>query len=120
MGVDISKESQSDINLEKIKLKELGPNSISKFLQYFLKSAKGIHISRSSFTSLLGIGKREIDILFENFDMNKSGEIDDYEVKCAIRMILESPIDMKSEFIFKLYDFDSDKYLNKDEIINFI
>ena len=49
--------------------------------------------------------------------MNKSGEIDDYEVKCAIRMILESPIDMKSEFIFKLYDFDSDNYLNKEEII---
>ena len=55
---------------------------------------------------MLGIGQRESDILFEYFDMNGDGEIDDYEFNCALAMLIYSSIDLKSEFIFILYDLD--------------
>ena len=70
--------------------------------------------------SLTGIGQRESDILFEYFDMDGDGQIDDYELTCAIAMIIYSSIDLKSEFIFKLYDFDSNNYLTKNELYNLV
>ena len=77
-------------------------------------------MDRSKLMSLTGIGQRESDILFEYFDMDGDGQIDDYELTCAIAMIIYSSIDLKSEFIFKLYDFDSNNYLTKDELYNLV
>ena len=39
---------------------------------------------------------------------------------CALAMLIYSSIDLKSEFIFKLYDLDSNNYLTKDELINLV
>ena len=120
MGADLSKSSRSDINLEEIRLKELSPKSISKLKKSFYKNSSSGRIDRSKLISITGIGQRESDILFEYFDMDGDGEIDDYELTCAISMIIYSSVDLKSEFVFKLYDFDSNNYLSRDEIMNYI
>ena len=120
MGADLIKSSRSDINPEEVKLKELSPKSITKLRQSFLQSPSSLRIDRSKLISLTGIGQRESDILFEYFDMDGDGEIDDYELTCAIAMLIYSSIDLKSEFIFKLYDLDSNNFLTKDELYNLV
>ena len=120
MGADITKSPRSDIIPESIQLKELSPKSISRFRSKLLDNASKIRVDNSKMISLLGIGQRESDILMEYFDMNDDGEIDDYEFNCALAMLIYSSIDLKSEFIFKLYDFDSNNYLTKDELINLV
>jgi microtubule-associated protein-like 6 len=120
MGADVSKTSRSDINPEDIKLKELSPKSISKLRRSFLKNPSSVKMDRSKLISFTGIGPRESDILFEYFDMDGDGKIDDYELTCALAMVIYSSIELKSEFIFKLYDFDSNNFLTKDELYNLV
>ena len=120
MGADTTKSSLADINPENIKLKQLSPKSISKFRRTLLENESTIKIDSEKLVSILGLEKRESDILMEYFDMNDDGEIDNYEFKCALAMLIYSSIDLKSEFIFKLYDFDSNNYLTKDELINLV
>jgi Ca2+-binding EF-hand superfamily protein len=120
MGADITKSSRSDIIPESIQFKELSPKSIIKFRSDLLENSSKIRIDNSRLISMLGIGQRESDILFVYFDMNGNGEIDDYEFNCALAMLIYSSIDLKSEFIFKLYDLDSNNYITKDELINLV
>ena len=120
MGADATKSSRSDIIPESIQFKELSPKSIVKFRSDLLENSSKIRIDNSRLISMLGIGQRESDILFEYFDMNGDGEIDDYEFDCALAMLIYSSIDLKSEFIFKLYDLDSNNYLTKDELVNLV
>ena len=49
--------------------------------------------------------------------MDGDGQIDQYELTCALAMIVHSSLDLRSELIFKLYDFDSNNYLNQNHII---
>ena len=49
--------------------------------------------------------------------MDGDGEIDEYELTCALAMIVHSSLELRSEFIFKLFDFDSNNYLTRDELI---
>ena len=120
MGADITKSSRSDIIPDSIQFKELSPQSISKFRTELLENSSNIRIDNSKLISILGIGQRESDILMDYFDMNGDGEIDDYELNCALAMLIYSSIDLKCELIFKLYDLDSNNYLTKDELINLV
>ena len=67
--------------------------------------------------SFLKLDQREVEILFDYFDMDGDGEIDEYELTCALAMIVHSSLELRSEFIFKLFDFDSNNYLTRDELI---
>ena len=120
MGADPIKSTRNDIDIENIRLKELSPKSISKFKSALIKNELNIRIDNAKLISLLGIEQREADILMEYFDMNDDGIIDNYEFKCALAMLTFSSIDLKSEFIFKLYDFDSSNYLTKENIIHLV
>ena len=120
MGADATKSSLADINPENIKLRQLSPKSISKFRQTLLDNESSINIDNTKLVSILGLDQRVSNILMEYFDMNDDSEIDTYEFKCALAMLIYSSIDLKSEFIFKLYDFDSNNYLTKDELINLV
>ena len=120
MGADLSKSSRSDINPEDIKLKELSPKSISKLRKSLQNQPSGFRVDRSKLISSLGIGQREADILFDFYDMDGNGEIDNYELTCAIAMPIYSSIEFKTELVFKLYDFDSNNFLTRDEIMNLV
>ena len=120
MGADLTKVSSSDINPDEIRLKELSPKSISKLRKSFAKNPSSSKMDRSKILSTLGIGHREIDILFKYFDLDGNGEIDDYELTCALAMLIYSSVELKTEFIFKLYDFDGNNYLTKDELMNLV
>jgi len=52
--------------------------------------------------------------------LDGNGEIDDYELTCALAMLIYSSVELKTEFIFKLYDFDGNNYLTKDELMNLV
>jgi len=120
MGADLSKTSRSDINPEDIRLKELSPKSISKLRKSLQNQPSGFRVDRSKLISSLGIGQREADILFDFYDMDGNGEIDNYELTCAIAMPIYSSIEFKTELVFKLYDFDSNNFLTRDEIMNLV
>ena len=116
MGADYSNNLNTNINQDEIKLKELSPNSIFRLKQEFARNPTGFHLGRKQAMSILKIGQREVEILFDYFDMDGNGEIDDYELTCALAMVVHSSLDLRSEFIFKLYDFDSDNYLSRNEV----
>ena len=116
MGADYSNNQNSNIGNEEIKLKELSPSSIFRLKQEFSRNPTGFHLGRKQAMSILKIGQREVEILFDYFDMDGNGEIDEYELTCALAMVVHSSLDLRSELIFKLYDFDSNNYLTRGEI----
>jgi Ca2+-binding EF-hand superfamily protein len=75
---------------------------------------------RRKLIGFLNCGKNETDIIFEYFDMDENGVIDSYEFICAIAMLCHSSVELRCEFLFKLYDLDNDSYLSVDEIGNLI
>ena len=115
MGADYP--TNSNIEKEEIRLSELSPNSIFKIKQEFSHNPSGFHLGKNQAMSLLKLEQREVEILFDYFDMDGDGEIDQYELTCALAMIVHSSLDLRSEFIFKLYDFDSNNYLTRDELL---
>ena len=120
MGADYSSNSNSNIGNEELKLKELSPNAIFRLKQEFSRNPQGLHLGKKQIMSFLKIGQRETEILFDYFDMDGNGEIDDYELTCALAMIVHSSLDLRSELIFKLYDFDSNNYLTRGEVVHLV
>ena len=115
MGADIP--TNSNIEREDIRLSELNPNTIFRLKQEFSRNPSGFKISKKQAMSFLKLDQREVEILFDYFDMDGDGEIDEYELTCALAMIVHSSLELRSEFIFKLFDFDSNNYLTRDELI---
>ena len=115
MGAEIP--TNSNIEREEIRLSELNPNSIFRLKQEFSRNPSGFKISKKQAMSFLKLDQREVEILFDYFDMDGDGEIDEYELTCALAMIVHSSLELRSEFIFKLFDFDSNNYLTRDELI---
>ncbi|MBP3801902.1 MAG: EF-hand domain-containing protein, partial [Clostridia bacterium] len=120
MGADNSNNVNSSVGNDEILLKQLSPNSIFHLKQEFSRNPTGFHLGKKQAMSILKIGQREIEILFDYFDMDGNGEIDEYELTCALAMIVHSSLDLRSELIFKLYDFNSDNYLSRSEVMNLI
>ena len=120
MGSDYSNNSNANIGNEELKLKELSPNSIFRLKQEFSRNPSGFHLGRKQAMSILKIGQREVEILFDYFDMDGNGEIDEYELTCALAMVVHSSLDLRSELIFKLYDFDSNNYLTRGEVVHLV
>ena len=52
----------------------------------------------------------------EYFDLDGDGKIDQYEFTCALALLAEGTINEKTEFIFRLYDFNKSESLSKDEL----
>ena len=119
MGATLSNDSRSDIRSDQIKLKELNPSAIAKLKQTFQKGSS-VNLDKRQAMSILNISQRETDILFDYFDMDGNGQIDSYELTCAIAMLVHSSIDLRSEFLFKLYDFDQNNFLSRDELIHLV
>ena len=120
MGADYSNNLSSNIGSEEIKLKELCPSSIFRLKQEFTRNPQGFHLGKKQAMSFLKIGQREVEVLFDYFEMDGNGEIDEYELTCALAMVVHSSLDLRSELIFKLYDFDSNNYLTRGEISQLI
>jgi Ca2+-binding EF-hand superfamily protein len=119
MGATLSNDNRSDIKPEQLRLKELNPSSIQKIKQSFSKN-NTIKIDKKQAMSILNIDQRECDIIYDYFDMDGDGQIDNYELTCAIAMLVHSSLDLRAEFLFKLYDFDANNFLSKDELIHLI
>ena len=115
MGADYP--SNSNIEQEDIRLSELSPNSIFRLKQEFSRNPSGFRLNKKQAMYFLKLDQRETEILFDYFDMDGDGEIDEYELTCALAMVVHSSLDLRSELIFKLYDFDSNNYLTRDELI---
>ena len=96
MEADLTKATSSDINEDEIRLKELSPKSILKIRQSFIKHPSPSKMDRSKLISTLGIGYHKADILFKYFDFDGKGEIDDYELTCALAMLIFSSIELKN------------------------
>lgn len=116
MGATPSNESRSDIRPDQIKLKELSPSAVQKIKQRFQKNPDTVKLTKKNLMTEFNIGQREADILFDYFDMDGDSQIDNYEFTCAMAMLVHSSVELRSEFLFKLYDFDSNSYLTRDEI----
>lgn len=120
MGVDISKDTKTDTKQDQLKLVQFGPSNLLKIKGLYDKNPLNTSFDRRKLISLLNCGKRETDIIFEYFDMDENGVIDSYEFICAVAMLIHSSIELRAEFLFKLYDLDNDNYLSHDELSNLI
>lgn len=119
MGADLSIEQKNEIREDQIKFSSLSPNNISKLKSTYLKD-QNFSPDKKQFMSITGAGKRETDILFEYFDMDGNGQIDSYEFICLSAMLIHASVELRSEFLFKLYDFDNNNFLTRDEIVHLI
>jgi Ca2+-binding EF-hand superfamily protein len=120
MGADFSKENKIEIKPEKLLFYQLSPSNLTKLKTNFDKNPITTSFDKKKFISFLNCGKKETEIIFDYFDMDDNGVIDSYEFTCAIAMLCYSSKEIRSEFIFKLYDVDEDNYLSQDELGNFI
>ena len=120
MGASISNDVRADVKSDQIRLKELSPKAISAIKETFEKNPTSTRIDKKTLMSSFLIGKRETDILFDYFDMDGNGQIDNYEFTCAIAMVVHSSMDLRSEFLFKLYDFNSTNFLTRDDIVHLV
>ena len=64
MGADFSNNSNSNIEREEIKLKELTPNSIFRLKQEFSRNPSGFHLGRKQAMSILNIGQSNDSTFF--------------------------------------------------------
>jgi hypothetical protein len=94
MGAEFSTESRSDVKSDQIKLKELSPSCLVKLKNQFEKNPLNTSPDKKQFMTILGVGKRETDIIFDYFDMDGNGQLDSYEFICAIAMLVHSSIDV--------------------------
>jgi len=94
MGAEYSKESRSDVKPDEVKLKELSPVCLTKLKMMYDKTPLNTEPDKKQLMSILNIGKRETDIIFDYFDMDGNGRIDSYEFICAIAMLVHSSIDV--------------------------
>ena len=59
---------------------------------------------------------READIIFEHFDQDGDGVIDQYEFTTGLAFLSHGSLTEKAELIYNLYDFDKSKYISRDEL----
>lgn len=98
MGAEFSQNSRSDIKSDQIKLKELSPNNLIKLKNMYEKNPLNTNLEKKQFMNILGVGKRETEIIFEYFDMDGNGQLDSYEFICAIAMLVHSSNDVKFDY----------------------
>ena len=118
MGADIS--VKTDIKPESIRLSQLTPSKVAKVKQNLDKNYSSGGLDKNQLLQSLSISKREADILFDYFDMDGNGVIDSYEFTCALAMLVYASSDLRAEFLFKMYDFDSNNYLTRAEIVDYL
>jgi WD40 repeat protein/Ca2+-binding EF-hand superfamily protein len=90
---------------------------MAKLKNMYDKNPSSTQPDKKQLMSILTIGKRETDIIFDYFDMDGNGQLDSYEFTCCMAMLVHSSIEMKAEFLFKLYDVDSNNFLTRDELV---
>jgi Ca2+-binding EF-hand superfamily protein len=95
----------------------MSPTQMAKLKNMYEKNPSSTQSDKKQLTTLLSIGKREVDIIFDYFDMDGNGQLDSYEYTCAMAMLVHSSIELKTEFLFKLYDVDNNNYLTRDELV---
>lgn len=120
MGVDLSKEIKSDVKHDQLKFSQLSPSNLMKLKALYDKNSTNTNIDKRKLISTLNCGKKETDIIFEYFDMDENGVIDSYEFICAVAMLIHSSVELRAEFLFKLYDIDNDNYISQDELANLV
>ena len=120
MGVDLSKEIKTDVKHDQLKLSQLSPSSLMKLKAIYDKNPLNTSFDRRRLISTLNCGKKETDIIFEYFDMDENGIIDSYEFVCAVAMLNHSSVELRAEFLFRLYDVDNDNYLSHDELAHLV
>lgn len=55
--------------------------------------------------------------MFAVFDREGKSRIDAYEFLCGLLLICQATMAEKAEMIFKLYDFDGNLYITRDELV---
>ena len=121
MGATLSTtNSRSDIKNDELKLRELSVDAVAKIKSAFGRNPTNSQIDKRQLCNSFHIGEREANILFDYFDMDGNGQIDNYELTCALAMVVHSSVELRAEFLFRLYDFDMNNYLTRDELIHLV
>jgi hypothetical protein len=93
MGAEFSNESKNDLKEDQMKFTNLSPPNIAKMKQFFEKNPTS-SLDKKAVMSLLGIQKKEVELLFEFYDLDASGHIDSYEFICAVAMLCHSSVEV--------------------------
>lgn len=93
MGAEFSADSRNDLKEDQLKYINLNPTNIGKLKVYFDKNPTS-GVDKKGLISLLGIQKKEADLIFEFYDLDGSGQIDSYEFICGIAMLCHSSIEV--------------------------
>lgn len=95
MGAEISNECRNDLKEDQLKFSNLSPSNIAKIKQFFEKNPTST-LDKKAVMSLLEIQRKEVELLFEFYDLDASGQIDSYEFICAVAMLCHSSVEVKS------------------------
>jgi len=115
MGASAAKGGAN--NAQFTSFSNLSPGYIQKLKEKFEMASDDFTLDQQSLKQYFKCSDREVQVLFDHFDMDGNGKIDSYELICALAMISHSTLDEKAELIFSLYDFDGSQYITKDELV---
>ena len=92
------------------------PGYIVKLKERFELAKESFTLDRNDLQALFNSSEAELDIIFNHFDADKNGSIDQYEFTTALAFLSHSTLEEKAELVFQMYDFDKSKYISKDEL----
>lgn len=116
MGSAITKE-KTQLPEDLANLSNFSPGFISKLKDNLESSTYQFSLDKEGLKKLFKCSDKEVQVVFEYFDINGDGKIDSYEFLWALTMLSHSTLDEKAEILFSFYDFDRSKYITRDELV---
>ena len=116
MGTAITKE-KTEMPEDLKNLSNFSPGFISKLKDNLESSTYQFSLDKEGLKKLFKCSDKEVQTVFDYFDINGDGKIDSYEFLWALTMLSHSTLDEKAEILFSFYDFDRSKYITRDELV---
>lgn len=99
-----------DINVFRVYLKELWKDLSLR------SNDMGVGINIVTFNQYFDLPGIILDRLFNVFDKNGNGLLDESEFSDGMLLLFTQNFDCLAQFIFKFYDFDGDGYITKEDV----
>jgi len=94
---------------------------LSSIRAKFLEKTKGKGtLDLTAFCALAGMGQKMGKKVFDLFDMDGDGLIDDYEFICGLALFTKTNVKQRMEAIFEIFDVNRSQTIDKEEFTDLV
>ncbi|XP_007897746.1 guanylyl cyclase-activating protein 1 [Callorhinchus milii] len=107
-------------------VEELTACEISQWYKKFMCECPSGQLRLYEFKHFLGLknlspaANSYVEQMFNTFDMNQDGYIDFMEYVAALSLVLRGKVEQKLRWYFKIYDFNRNGTINKEELLHIV